>query len=60
MGKQREIVFGRRDHEKRDVAGNEGSEDVVDHSSEAALKQSPVRRMACYLTGNPVFKLCLS
>jgi hypothetical protein len=57
MGKQGEIIFGRRDHEKRDVAGNEGSEDVVDHSSEAALKQSLVRRMAYYLTGNPVFKL---
>jgi hypothetical protein len=45
---------------KGNVAGNESSEDVVDQSSEAALKQPLVRRMACYLTGNPVFKLCLS
>ncbi|PUZ47107.1 hypothetical protein GQ55_7G136300 [Panicum hallii var. hallii] len=42
---------------KGNVAGNEGSEDVVDQSSEAALKQSLVRRMVYYLTGNPVFKL---
>lgn len=42
---------------KGNVAGNEGSEDVVDQSSEVALKQSLVRKMAYYLTGNPVFKL---
>ncbi|PAN38066.1 hypothetical protein PAHAL_7G143800 [Panicum hallii] len=41
---------------KGNVAGNEGNEDAVGQSS-VAWKNSLVRRMAYYLTGNPVFKL---
>ncbi|RLM64329.1 hypothetical protein C2845_PM16G07320 [Panicum miliaceum] len=41
---------------KANVADNEGSEDVVDQSSEAALEQSLIRRTAYYLTGNSVLK----